>query len=274
METNNAVFGSLLENLDQIKIIYKETYDAFKNDKANTGNAKEYSIQEFIAAYLTSDYRIQKGVIYSKDSFSNNIDCVILAPSHPILTTPKRQIILAEGVYAAVEVKPDIRNKEEFARALQQVKSVKRLERETYNLSQLTTGPLPDHQKRIPAVIFSAKSLDPNDQYTFIKQQIKDGNLTVNDLPDMILTLDHGLYSFSIDISTKLFGKLFLEEFREFTRTTMLHFCDAEQATTLALFISHLINLPSPTILMHSPILNKYMNFPHLSISGFDYGKK
>src|ERR1035437_672655 len=89
--TTNPVLGSLLENLDFIEIIFKETHDAFKNDRQNTGDSKEYTVQEFIECYLTNDFRIKKGSIYSKDSHSNNIDCVILAPNHPILTTPKRR---------------------------------------------------------------------------------------------------------------------------------------------------------------------------------------
>jgi len=110
MKEPNAVIGSLFENLDQIELIYKETYAPFKKDKGNTGDSKEYSIQEFIAAYLTNEYRIEKGSIFSLNGAqSNNIDCVILAPNHPMLTTPKRKIILAEGVFAAVEVKPELK---------------------------------------------------------------------------------------------------------------------------------------------------------------------
>jgi hypothetical protein len=277
MANINAVTASLLENLDQIELIYKETYTPFQNDKGNTGDAKEYSIQEFIAAYLTSDFRIIKGSIYSLDAHSNNIDCVVLAPNHPVLTTPKRKIILAEGVYAAVEVKPDIRNKDEFYRGLMQVKSVKQLERKTYvpDLSRLLgTKPKADFQKRIPTIIFSAKSLEPEDQYKFIKELIIKKEITVYDIPDMIFTLDHGLYVFSPDITTKPLGEWFLKQKPEFTHTTMVHFCEAPKAQTLALFILNFLNLPSPNLPSQESILNEYLkNIPEMKICGFEFGK-
>jgi hypothetical protein len=273
----NAVMGSLLENLDQIELVYKETYTPFQNDKGNTGDSKEYSIQEFIAAYLTSDYRIIKGCIYSKDSHSNNIDCVVLAPNHPVLTTPKRSIILAEGVYAAVEVKPDIRNKEEFQRGLLQIKSVKQLARKTYvpYLSKLMgKKPPADFESKIPSVIFAVTSLDPKDQIAFIKGMIDKGELTLTDLPDMILTLDHGLYVFSPDITTKPFGEWFLGQKKEFSKSVMLHFCETPKAQTLALFLLNFLNLSSPTLLAQESILNEYLKeVPEMKVCGYDFGK-
>lgn len=276
-EKINAVLGSLLENLDQIELVYKETYAPFQNDKGNTGDSKEYSIQEFIAAYLTSDFRIKKGSIYSQESHSNNIDCVVVAPSHPLLTTPKREIILAEGVYAAVEVKPDIKNKDEFHRGLMQVKSIKQLERKTYvpDLSKLLgRKPKADFEKKIPSIIFSAKSLDPADQYAFLKDLLAKGEIGINDMPDMILTLDHGLYVFSPDITTKTFGEWFLKQKTGFTPTMMLHFCETSKAQTLALFLLYFLNLPSPTLLTQESILNEYLKtVPDMKICGYEFGK-
>lgn len=273
----NAVTGSLLENLDQIELIYKDTYEPFKNDKGNTGDAREFSIQEFIAAYLTSDFRIIKGSIYSQSSHSNNIDCVVLAPNHPMLTTPKRDIILAEGVYAAVEIKPDIRNKDEFYRGLMQVKSVKQLERKTYvpDFSKLFgSKPKSDFENKIPSVIFSVKSLEPADQYAFIKDLIASNKLTIYDLPNIILTLDNGLYVFSPDITTKPLGEWFLKQRPEFTHTVMLHFCETPKAQTLALFLLNFLNLPSPTLMTQESILNEYLkNVPAMKVCGYEFGK-
>ena len=258
----NAVIGSLFENLDYIEIIFKPTHEPFQNDKENTGNAKEYTVDEFISSYLTHEYRIKKGCIYNKTTHSNPIDCVILAPNHPILITPKRSIILAEGVYAAIEVKPDIYNKVEFARGLEQIKSIKSLERKTYvpDLTNiLGTHPIPDFAKKIPCILFSAKSLKPQDTVDFIKAKLKSNELTIYDLPDMILTLDNGLFVFSPDIKRTPFGNYFLSNKTEFSETTMLHFCETTKAQTLTLFLLHLLNLPSPILKNSDFILNDYL---------------
>jgi len=273
MIKQNAVFASLLENLDQIEIIYKETYSPFQNDKGNTGDSKEYSIQEFVAAYLTGEYRIEKGCIYSTTDNSDNIDCVILAPNHPMLTTPKRKIILAEGVYAAIEVKPDIKNKHEFERALKQVKSIKKLNRRTY--VPALGRPRPNFENKIPAIIYSAKSLDPDDLHQFLREKIADGTTTIEELPDMILTLDNGLYVFSQDITRRPFGKFFIENSTGFNKTTMIRFCKTNKAETLALFLIQFLSLPSPIMNNQDFVLNEYLKRGpfKMTICGLDFGE-
>ncbi len=277
MIEQNAVIGSLLENLDQIEIIYKETYSPFQNDRGNTGESKEYSIQEFIAAYLTNEYRIEKGCIYSQQDHSQNIDCVVLAPNHPMLTTPKRKLILAEGVYAAIEVKPDIKNKDEFERALIQVKSIKKLNRRNYvpDFSKLLKKrPRPDFHNKIPSIIFSAKSLSPNDLVKFLKDKISANVITIEDLPDIILTLDNGLFVFAPDISYLPFGQFFLEKNSDFSKTTLLQFCETEKSETLALFLLHFLNLPSPILKNQDFIINEYLkSITGFKICGYDFGK-
>jgi len=274
---NNPVLGTLLENLDYIEIIFKETYDVFKNDRQNTGDSKEYTIQEFLECYLTNDFKIKKGCIYSKTSYSNNIDCVILAPNHPILTTPKRSIILAEGVYAAVEVKPDIANKVEFERSLQQVKSVKNLNRKIFSpdLSRLMkTPPLPEFKKKIPSIIFSAKSLSPAETYNFIYSKLEANELTIYDLPDMIVTLDNGLFVYSPIISTTLFGNFFLSQNKHFTENTLLHF-ETNKSETLALFLWHLFTVPSPVMLNAESLLIDYLSeLNNIKIRGYTFEKE
>lgn len=276
MIKNNAVIGSLLENLDQIEIIYKETYEPFKNDKGNTGDSKEYSVQEFIAAYLTNEYRVEKGSIYSQEGHSNNIDCVVLSPNHPMLTTPKRKIILAEGVYAAIEVKPNIKDKNEFKRALLQVKSIKKLNRKNYipDFSKLMNKkPRPDFHNKIPSIIFASKSLSPKDLVSFIREKISSNIITIDDLPDIILTLDNGLFVFAPDITYTPFGPYFTEKNPQFSKTVLLHFCETEKSETLALFLLHFLNLPSPILKSQDFIINDYLkSVSGFKICGYDFG--
>jgi len=105
----NAVHGSIIENLRYVEIVYEETVEVFKKDRTNTSDSKEVTVKQFIRSYLPSDYQVMsKSKIYSRNSETKNIDCVVLAPNHPKLITPKRLVVLAEGVYSAIEVKPDI----------------------------------------------------------------------------------------------------------------------------------------------------------------------
>ena len=152
-----VILDAIKENLRHIKIIFEPTETSFTKDTKNTGDAKELSVKQFLESFLPESFQVKKGLIYSLDDNSQEIDCVLLAPNHPRLVTPIREIILAEGVHAAIEVKPDISTlteKSEFFRALGQVKSVKTLKRE---IAFLTTGYVPsDHS--IPTIIFSNKS--------------------------------------------------------------------------------------------------------------------
>lgn len=137
----NAVFGSIIENLRAINIVADQTVEVFRGDRTYTGDSKEITVNEFINSYLPLDFQVKKGKIFSQTSSSNNIDCVVLAPNHPRLITPVREVILAEGVYAAVEVKPDISvltDNSELMRGLNQIKSIKNLKRQSdfFTMSQ------------------------------------------------------------------------------------------------------------------------------------------
>lgn len=194
----NAVIGSIIENLRSIKIIYEPTVQIFKGDRTNTGDAKEFSVNDFIQSYLTNDYRVKKGKIYSLDGESANIDCVVLAPNHPNLITPIREVILAEGVYCAIEVKPDISSlskTSEFTRSLKQIKSIKDLKRKVdrLNLKILGGQKRPDYFDKIPAVLFSKKSADFDKIITHFKEKFANGEIDKEEIPDIIFSIEKGV---------------------------------------------------------------------------------
>lgn len=279
MESQNAVYASILENLDGIKIIYKESYEAFKNDRGNTGDSKEYSIQQFIQSYLPNNYRIKKGCIYNKNSYSKNIDCVVLAPNHPPLLTPKRDVILAEGVYAAIEVKPDIKDKREFLRGLLQIKSIKDLQRDTHIIDLSKFGgepPREDWQNKIPAILFATKSLVQEELHDFLKNKITENEFTIYDLPDMIFTLDHGLYIFAPNIERIPFGKWFINNFPNFSKSVLLHFRNISEDESLALFVMLFLCLPNPVNFIHQSIVLPYLKEGlinlKMNVCGLDLG--
>jgi hypothetical protein len=83
---------------------------------------------------------------------------VICAPNHPytVSARDKFSLLLAEGVDSVVEVKPDISDRAELHRALEQGLTVKRLRRATTSLLH-ERHPLSEWAKRVPFGIFSMR---------------------------------------------------------------------------------------------------------------------
>jgi hypothetical protein len=262
----NAVFGSILENLRAIEIVEVPTVDAFKNDRTNTGDSKELTVSQFVERYLPADFKVKRGIIYSQQGYSNNIDCVVLAPNHPALATPIREVILAEGVYSAIEVKPDISvltEKGELLRGLNQIKSIKSLSRqiEQVDLSKLlNTSPKPNYYSKIPCAIFSHKSTEILKTINFIISKIKDGTLNSEEIPDLIVTLDKGLIMYTPHLSSTGIGQALPKEQRElYGERVFLHFETTEKETTLALFLLMFLNFTPPTMLTSKFIIKDYL---------------
>lgn len=263
----NAVFGSILENLRAINIVTEPTVEVFKGDKTNTSNSREVTVHDFVERYLPSDFHVRKQAkIFSKLSSSNNIDCVVLAPNHPQLITPVREIALAEGVYAAIEVKPDISvltDGSELMRGLTQIKSVKSLARtiEQVDLSRLLkTTPQPDYFKKIPAVIFSFKSTNIENTVNFIISKIKDGTLQSDEIPDIIVTLDKGIIFYTPHLSSTAIGQQITAEQRTvYGERVFIHFETDKQEITLAAFLLFFLNFTPPTMLTHNFIIKDYL---------------
>lgn len=247
----NAVIGSLIESLKQITLVYEPTLKVFKNDRQNTGEKKEVTIAEFISNYLTLDFTTKKGCIYNKVSYSQNIDCVVLAPNHPKLSTPNRDIIIAEGVFCAIEVKPDIRTltpNSEFYRALIQIKSVKELDRDIFNYQYGASFGMPgtpQYFKRIPSVIFSSQSTLPSKTIDFIKGCIMRKEVTSEELPDIIITMDNGIIFHSPHIDHSFFNDFMRQQNPNMSNDVFIHI-QSEKELTLAWFILLLSNFPVP----------------------------
>src|SRR5690606_14240205 len=254
----NAVIGSIIENLRSIQIIYEPTVEIFKGDRTNTGDSKEISVNEFIQSYLTTDYRVKKGKIYSLDSESANIDCVVLAPNHPNLITPKREVILAEGVFCAIEVKPDITSlskTSEFVRSTKQIKSIKNLNRKVdrLNLSILGNIEKPAYFDKIPAVLFSKKSADFDKIIDYFKKHVQEKKLKTDELPDIIFSIEKGVLFYCLHFKDTSYYNMLSEPLKIlFDGATFMQASsqENEEHTNLLIFLIMLLNLEKP----HSPI--------------------
>lgn len=118
---------------------------------------REGVINRFLEKYFPFPFRIVKGnIIDSHGSRSNSIDCIVLSPSHPYTVDPvngKASVILADGVDFAIEVKPNLAQKTELERGLEQIRSVKRLRRVRTGLASKPEEI--ERARQIPGFIFS-----------------------------------------------------------------------------------------------------------------------
>lgn len=255
----NEVLGAIIENLKQIEITFDTTLEPFKKDTKQTGDSREITVKQFLESFFPLTYKVKKGPIYSLDSNSQEIDCVILAPNHPPLITPKREVILSEGVYAAVEVKPDIRTlttNSELYRALVQVQSVKKLKRTLPIL--FTEGDVPEEFHRIPCIIFSKYSRNALDTIDFMKQCVTNQFLNSKELPDVIITLDNGIIFHSLHIEKTIFQNWIKQQSSLYVGEKYIHL-KTNGPTTLSMFLLTLLCFKGPEPLINDHIIKNYL---------------
>jgi uncharacterized protein DUF6602 len=124
---------------------------------------RENALQEFLANYFPYPYRIAKGnIIDHTNRRSASIDCIVVNPEHPytIDRRKKFKVILADGVDAAIEFKPDISQIGELERGLVQGLSVKALRRANSPLLLKDRRPqkVVERSLRVPFFIFARKA--------------------------------------------------------------------------------------------------------------------
>lgn len=263
----NAVHGSIIENLKLIEIIYEETNEAFKKDRTNTSVSKEVTVNQFIESYLPSDFQVKlRSKIYSRTEETNSIDCVVLSPNHPKLITPKREVILAEGVFSAIEVKPDISTlteKSEFLKGLLQIKSVKNISRDTQRLEiwKLTgEEEPPKYYNKIPCVLFTSKSSTLEKTIKFISKKINDKTLNNEEIPDVIVCMDKGIISYSPAIKKTSLGKHFENKGLTLPDSAFVTYSSNDKSSILILFLRYFLNFSASYHLQTQFIVNKYLD--------------
>lgn len=260
----NPVIASLEENLRNIKVVAEPTVSGFTNDRGNTGDKRELTVQQFISSYLTNDYQIKKGCIFSKNETSKNIDCVVLFPNHPKLNTPVREVIIAEGVYAAIEVKPDIAtltSGSEFHRALLQIQSVKKIERQRVQIDFAAIGgrsKQSDYFDRIPGIIFSFKSQDLSNVIDYLRHVYQQKIISEIEIPDIIISIDKGILFYCPVIKETIF-RPYLDHLCSSYPDKVIVEIPEIGSTQLIWFLRLFLSLPKPSIALASSIIYDYL---------------
>lgn len=183
------LYSLLREEAVQLSSEFRKASIQGRGTSQDVAELRENAVQAFLGRYFPFPHRIAKGKV--RDSFGNiaaSIDCVICAPNHPytVSTRDKFSLLLAEGVDSVVEVKPNIADKAELNRALEQGLSVKKLRRATTSMLH-EYGSLGERARRVPFGVFAmqckaapietgfeilefykSRSIDPLDQADFV----------------------------------------------------------------------------------------------------------
>ena len=153
----NDLYDLLREDASQLSSEFRKASIQGRGTSQEIAEFRENAVQAFLARYFPFPHRIAKGKV--RDSFGSiaaSIDCVICAPTHPytVSARDKFSLLLAEGVDSVVEVKPNIADRAELHRALEQGLTVKKLRRVTTSLLH-EQHPMSEWARRVPFGVFS-----------------------------------------------------------------------------------------------------------------------
>jgi hypothetical protein len=259
-EASRPIHDALRESLKGIDISFQPVSTTFRKDKVQTANSREISVKTFLESFFPSGWSVKKGPIFDKEgNSSGEVDCALCVSEHPPCLTPNRQLIFAEGVHAAVEVKPDLTSlgdKTEFRRALDQCCSVKRLKRAIFFPSTTIQASWPIDVHKIPYVIFAKQIPEFVPAIRFMDSYKAYNAKSPWDLPDIILGYDTGLIYHAPDVSICSLTPFFKKN--EITSGEAYLTCPMG-SDAIILFLSLLYGFIFPRPLISAPILKELL---------------
>lgn len=199
---------------------------------------RENSFRNLIERFYPLPYRVTKGKIH--DSYenppSNSIDCIIVNPVHPNLIDKqgKFQLLLADGIDLAIEIKPDISDTSELIRGLEQGVSVKKLRRVIGPIVLINREPehIKEFSRQIPYFIFSIKGkISLEATVSTICNWYKNNNVSLENQVDIIVINKKGIlknikyqesFCYSLELPVEQRTGWFFEEWKEATLAGML----------------------------------------------------
>jgi len=205
------LYAFLREEAATLEREFKKASISGRGTPQEVADFREHAVEEFVGRFFPFPHRVTKGKI--RDSYgaiSDSIDCVICNPNHPhtIDSHGKFQLIFAEGVDAAIEVKPDISNNDELLRGLQQGLTVKALKRTTEPLLERIPW-MVERAHRVPYVILAMRcKKDPMDTGKEIVRFYKEHGTPPLHQADFIAVNNVGLFNNCIDASQYRWNKL------------------------------------------------------------------
>ena len=240
---------------EELEIQFRRASVQGRGTPQEISDFRENALQSFLSNYYPFPYRVAKGgILDSFGSRSASVDCVLVHPDHPytIDRREKFKIILAEGVNAAIEVKPDISAATELHRGLEQGLTVKALRRkEMANLGDHSKEAI-DYSKRVPFIIFSMKAKsDIRQTAEEVLDYYESKGIEALDQVDAIVVNGVGVISHYPVPEVYPWGGV--------ANSKIGWFLEEWQEDTLAGFLFRLNALISPRTEISAPILSRYL---------------
>ena len=128
----DALFALVRDDAEELRLEFKKAGIQGRGTPQDIATFRETAPQGTLSNYFPFPFRVAKGgIVDSYGRRSASVDCILVNPMHPY-TIDRREnfkLIFADGVDAAIEVKPDISQKDELYRGLEQGLKVKALRR-------------------------------------------------------------------------------------------------------------------------------------------------
>ena len=227
-----------------------------KGTPEHVADDREAALRDLLARYFPYPHHVVKGNI--SDSHGNrsaSIDAIVVNPIHPHTMLRGRSpfFLAAEGVDYAIELKPDLGNQSEIERALDQVRTVKKLRRATDGLligRKRLSAPLRELALRVPCVIFAERAYsDTKHLMEKIVSYYKTNSVPTDQQFDMICILD-GTLAINSSKVTHFYLNVDGLVFRDFGDEVLYN------------FLFFLLKIPLSTPRMKSDVLSHYIETP------------
>jgi len=251
------LYALLREDATELEAKFRKASIEGKGTSQEVADFREHAVQGFVERFFPFPHRITKGKI--RDSFgsiSDSVDCIICNPNHPytIDGRGKFTLLFAEGIDAAIEVKPDIGANAELVRGLAQGISVKNLLR-TSEPTLMRTPWVVERARRVPFVIFAMRcKTDPIDTGREIADFYRERGTPPLQQADFIVVNNVGIFANYVDPS--MYGW----ETQEQPETTSGWFFEEWRANTLAGFVWRLQLLAHASIKLQDDVLPRYLH--------------
>jgi hypothetical protein len=277
-QSSRGILDRLSDHLDHVAEGLSKSFQAASDKHAGTPEAvaadREHSLREVVRRFFPEPFKVTKGAIYdSYDNRSASIDCVICAPNHPYLIggDGKIEIILVDGVFAAIELKPALTDlprefgkgreqRPELIRGLEQMRSVKRLRRtKSAVLKNFSPGPSEaklDYSIRCPSYIVADTAAPITELAKYVADYYIAYSVPPEEQIDVVFVLKGGLLLFSKapdHSQTQVTG-----------REWHPHVAGYEPSPRVtSLFFLRLISDLGPEMPLSTPVLQRYLEkFP------------
>ena len=132
-------------------------------------------------------------------------------------------------------------------------KKATKLKRKLYAFSRV-----PEELHRIPCSIFAHRSQNADRTISFMKTCVKDGRLSSNELPDIIVTLDNGIIFHSLYIEESIF-KTWVKQQSDIHQGEKYIHLETSDEKTLGMFLLILLCVIPPEPIISAYIIKRYL---------------